>query len=59
EPGVYNDVITQMPEHTSFDVIGASWCVDGYRWWQIQLDDGTTGYAAEASADEYWLEPVK
>jgi hypothetical protein len=48
-----------MPEHTSFDVIGASWCVDGYRWWQIQLDDGTTGYAAEASADEYWLEPVK
>jgi hypothetical protein len=61
-PGTDSEGITQMPEGTPFTIIGEPYCADEYRWWQIQLDDGTVGYAAETSmiADEgeYFLEPI-
>lgn len=57
-PGLDSSVVIEMPAGTEFQVIGSSMCVDGYRWWQIQLDDGTTGYAAEAGTTEYFLEPL-
>ncbi len=58
DPGIDSEVIVQMPEGTAFDVLTTPECRDGYRWWQIQLDDGTTGYAAESNTTEYFLEPV-
>lgn len=54
--------VTQMPEGTAFEVIGGPACVntgdDHYRFWQIALDDGTTGWAAEANMSDYFIEPV-
>ncbi len=52
-------VVTQMAEGTTFEVTGASYCVDNYRWWPLRLDDGTVGWAAEGNPSEYWLEPVE
>jgi hypothetical protein len=57
-PGTSASVVTQMPEGTSFEVIGEPECIDGYRWLQLRLADGTVGYAAEADTQEYFLEPL-
>jgi hypothetical protein len=53
--------ITQMPEGTEFEVIGGPACFnanDYYRFWQIELNDSTTGWAAEAGMTDYFMEPV-
>lgn len=54
--------ITQMPEGTAFEVIGGPACVntgdDHYRFWQIELDDSTVGWAAEAGVTDYFMEPA-
>lgn len=42
------EVITQMAEGTAFEVTGAPYCADGYRWLPLRLDDGTEGWAADA-----------
>jgi hypothetical protein len=56
-PGTDQEIIAQLPKGTPFEVVGAPWCANGYRWWQIRLDDGTVGYAAEADTEAYFLEP--
>ncbi len=61
EPGTQPQaaVVTQMQEGTSFQITGEAYCVDGFRWWPVHLEDGTTGWAAEGTSDEAWLEPVE
>jgi hypothetical protein len=54
--------ITQMAEGMAFDVVGGPACVNGdsyYRFWQVELADGTIGWAAEADNDEYFMEPIE
>jgi len=34
-------------------------CNYGYIWWQLQLSDGTTGWAAEGNNAEYFMEPTQ
>ncbi|HEX2620555.1 MAG TPA: SH3 domain-containing protein [Phototrophicaceae bacterium] len=58
EPGTYTDVVSQLAVGATFTVLNTPECRSGYRWWQIQLIDGTTGYAAEASKNTYFLEPA-
>ena len=43
---------------TTGTVLDGSRCNLGYRWWQLQLADGTTGWAAEGGT-EYFMEPVQ
>ncbi len=54
--------ITQLTEGTAFAVIGGPACVntgdDHYRFWQIELDDGRSGWAAEANMTDYFMEPL-
>lgn len=60
EPDFDAPEVTQMAEGTEFDIIGGSACVnasDYYRFWQVQLDDGTTGWTAEANTTDYFIEP--
>jgi hypothetical protein len=59
EPGTDGAVLLQMPEGTAFAVLATPECRDGYRWWQLGLEDGIVGYAAEATTEEYFLEPVE
>jgi serine/threonine-protein kinase len=40
-------------------VVGGPTCADGYRWWQVQLvSDGTTGWIADGTTDELWVQWV-
>jgi hypothetical protein len=57
-PGTDEQEISLMPEGTVFDVTDGPYCADGYRWWQLELDDQTTGWAAEADNTDCFLEPV-
>jgi predicted outer membrane repeat protein len=58
EPNTQATEVTLMPEGTEFNLIGGPMCANSYRWWQLQLDDGTTGWAAEASNTDYFIEPL-
>ena len=52
----------RLPEGMAFDVVGGPACINGdsyYRFWQIELADGTVGWAAEADNDDYFMEPTE
>ena len=58
EPSVTGDVLAQLAEGTTFEIIREPECRDGYRWWQVRLADGTVGFTAEADAETYFIEPI-
>ena len=57
-PDRYSAQIALMAEGTPFTVLDGPTCMDGYRWWQLSLSDGTLGWAAEADTTTYFLEPL-
>jgi predicted outer membrane repeat protein len=58
EPGLTGEQVAVMSDGTPFMVVNGPFCMDGYRWWQLQLADNTAGWAAEADAQVYFLEPL-
>ncbi len=64
-PGIGDNWIMTMPAGTVVEIIGGPECVpygDGaYRWWNVRLSDGRTGWAAEAPihGNYYFLEPIQ
>lgn len=46
-----------MPPGAIYTVVDGFRCANGYRWWQVRLSNGTTGWAAEGDAANYFLEP--
>jgi len=44
---------------TQFSVIGGPSCSDNWSWWNVRLDDGTTGWLAEGgdAVDQYFICP--
>jgi hypothetical protein len=52
------NIITELAPGTEFTIISGSYCAEDYRWWQIQLDDGTIGWTVEDDAQEYFTEPT-
>ncbi len=57
EPGVTGDILQTMADGTAFSVLNGPYCIDSMKWWQVQLADGTNGWAAEGSGSGYFLEP--
>ncbi len=57
QPGTEAQRITQIAPGVQFDIIKGPVCADGYRWWQIRLDDGTIGWTADGDRNERWIEP--
>lgn len=57
EPATDADLRTTMAEGTAFTVLDGPFCADGYKWWKLQLADGTVGWAAEGDDETYFLEP--
>ncbi len=41
-----------------FEVLAGPSCNGGFRWWRVVLDDGSTGWVAEGTWEEYYLRPV-
>lgn len=56
--GTGGTFIKDMPEGTQFAVIGGPECQNSLTWWNVQLGDGSSGWAAEGDSDEYFIEPV-
>lgn len=46
-----------LPFGTVVRVLDGYTCNFGYLWWQVSLPDGTTGWAAEGGASDYYLYP--
>lgn len=49
--------VTLLPTGAVYTVIDGFRCANGYRWWQVRLANGMTGWAAEGDAANYFLEP--
>lgn len=57
QAGSGGSVLLKMPEGTIFTVMEGPACIGGVNWWQLQLEDGTIGWASEGSKGVYYLEP--
>jgi len=53
EPGVDYDTLLIVEEGVELQILDGPREVDGYRWWQLEMEDGTVGWSVED-----WLEPV-
>jgi hypothetical protein len=57
EPATSASIIHELVAGDEFDVIRGPIC-GSYAWWQIQLTDGTVGWAAEGDDTQYFVEPL-
>ncbi len=57
-PGYKGLILAQLQSGTQMSIIGGPQCLDGFIWWQIQTDDGFSGWAAEGSTQNYFLDPL-
>lgn len=54
------DLLTQLSEGTTVNVVEGPICANGYHWWRLTFDSQGSisgGWAAEGDADDYYLEP--
>jgi hypothetical protein len=53
--------ITQLASGASFTVVGGPSCADNWSWWNVRLDNGTTGWVSEGGdqTDPYFICPLK
>jgi hypothetical protein len=52
------DFVDSLEQGTRFSVVGGPECQGGFTWWSIQLEDGRSGWSAEGSRNEYFMQPV-
>ena len=58
EPDLAANIITEVLPDESFQIIGGPFCEGGYLWWEVQLNNDITGWAAEGDAENYYYEPL-
>lgn len=51
-------IVGVLPAWTTLTIIGGPECVDQETWWQIGLEDGSTGWIAEDRGGIYFLQPL-
>ncbi|HEX9840769.1 MAG TPA: SH3 domain-containing protein [Anaerolineales bacterium] len=53
-------VITSLPVSSQFTVLGGPSCSDNWSWWQVETDDGYTGWISEGGdeVDPYFICPL-
>ncbi len=55
EPSLKGDLLAQLEPDTELPVTGGPVCADGYSWYEVQFQEDSTGWVAEADHEEYWL----
>ncbi len=60
-PNRSGNEITRVDAGVSFAVIGGPSCADNWSWWNVQLDNGTTGWISEGgdATDPYFICPLE
>ncbi|MFN8527596.1 MAG: Ig-like domain-containing protein [Anaerolineae bacterium] len=53
---VDGEVLTVLYQNAVLPITGGPTCAANYLWWQVTLPDGRTGWAAEGTTDEYYLD---
>jgi len=55
------DTLIEVSSGTQFTVIGGPSCSDDWSWWNVRLEDGTTGWLAEGGdeVDPYFICPLQ
>lgn len=56
--GIHNVKLGEIPQFTQLSIIGGPQCADGYRWWRVRLDNGSTGWTADGTPGHPWIELV-
>lgn len=56
-PSTSGDRLGQIPAGGVFTVLDGPACAEGYAWWLVDFE-GLMGWTVEATATEYWLEPI-
>lgn len=56
--GTGGTFLQDMPEGTTFSIVGGPVCANGFTWWNVRLGDDTIGWAAEGDLDTYFMEPL-
>lgn len=51
------EIVGVMQPLDQFVVVGGPVCRDGYRWWRVEFGE-ITGWTADGSGREIWIEPV-
>lgn len=49
EPGLSSTIVTKLPPETPVTILDGPRDANGYRWWQIQTEDGTIGWSVDSS----------
>jgi hypothetical protein len=58
-PSLTASMIRELVPGTRMKILAGPSCVDGYRWWQAQLEsDGRIGYLADSDPGGYWIRKV-
>jgi SH3-like domain-containing protein len=55
------EVIVELPTGSQFTVTNCPSCADNWSWWQIQTDNGYTGWISEGggdAVDPYFICPL-
>lgn len=60
-PGIGNNWVATMLPGEQVNVLGDTFCDGTYLWWQLERENGATGWTAEAPASgtNYFLAPVE
>lgn len=56
-PGLNSNGVMNVPRGEAVLVLEGPVCADSFVWWRVQLGIGTSGWMAEGSLEEYFLEP--
>jgi hypothetical protein len=56
EPNLGSDILGTIPEGGIFVVLDGPLCNSGFVWYQVNYG-GRIGWTAEASTEDYWIEP--
>lgn len=59
-PGlIFSSVLAQVDEGIPLLILGGPFCVDGFNWWEVQVDPlSLTGWISEREGDERRLAPM-
>lgn len=56
-PSLGGEVLLNISRGEVVTTVDGPVCADGYIWWQIRPDDGPSGWIAEGSSSQYFVEP--
>jgi hypothetical protein len=58
EPGLDSPAVSRIRPGTAFHIIDGPVCENNLVWWEVKIDNGSTGWAAESDKRGYYMMPI-